>query len=96
MRAASRLPNADLAAIEDRKITHYLLAADHAAGRAKAALFGRFGYSAADWVALREALLTHARTARAVSVNDTEFGRKYILEGILPARNGRGLRLRAG
>jgi hypothetical protein len=61
MRTANRLPYADLAVIDERKITHYLLASDHPAGRAKAAMFQRFGFAAADWQALRDALLVHAR-----------------------------------
>jgi hypothetical protein len=95
MRATSRLPNADLAVIDEHKLTHYLLASDHPAGRAKAALFQRYGYGVADWRVLRDALLLHARTAQVVSIGDTEFGRKYVLEGILDARSGRRLRLRA-
>ncbi len=81
MKTPRRLPNADLVLIDERKITHYLLARDHPAGRAKAALFQRFGFGVSDWRVLRDALIEHARTARIASVSDTEFGRKYILEG---------------
>jgi len=95
MRSIGRLPHAELAVIAEVKITRYLLATDHPVGRAKAALFKRFGYDTADWQTLRDALLLHARTARVMSSGDTEFGKKYILEGILRARSGRGLRLRA-
>src|ERR1700733_534368 len=91
MRTANRLPYADLAVIDERKITHYLLASDHPAGRAKAAMFQRFGFAAADW----QALLVHARDARLVSVSDTEFGKKYVIEGVLRGRDGRRLFLRA-
>jgi len=44
---------------------------------------------------LRDALLDHARSARVVSVSETEFGKKYILEGRLPAPDGRKPRIRA-
>ena len=94
MRRHSRLPNADAAVIE-RKITRYLLANDHPAGRAKAVVFRRFGFGSADWRALRDALLAHARAARVVTVSDTEFGTKYVIEGALRAPDGRRLRLRA-
>lgn len=95
MRTASRLPNAQLAVIEEGKITRYLLAGDHPAGRAKAAVFRRFGFSAADWPTLRDALLDHARTGQVISASDSEFGWKYIVEGMLSAIDGRRLRLRA-
>jgi hypothetical protein len=68
MRIRNRLPNGDLAVVDDRKITDYLLASDHPAGQAKAALFRRFGFSPIAGQVLREALLSHARTARVFSV----------------------------
>jgi hypothetical protein len=95
MRTPARLPSADRAVIEERKIARYLLARDHPAGRAKAALFERFGFEIANWQVLREALLAHARTSRIVSLSDTEFGTKYILEGLLRTPDRRRLRLRA-
>src|SRR6185437_15417200 len=47
------------------------------------------------WSRLRDALLDHARSAPVVSVTDTAFGEKYILEGPFPAADGRTPRLRA-
>jgi hypothetical protein len=91
---SSRLPGARLAVIEERKITHYLLASGHPAGRAKAAFFERFGFRAAEWNRLRDALLDHARSARIISIADTEFGRKYVLEGPLTTPNSRKPRVR--
>jgi uncharacterized protein DUF6883 len=91
----SRLPNADAAIIDERKITDYLLARHHPAGRAKAAFFLRFGFTAAAWITLRDALLVHARSARIVGAADTPFGRKYILNGPLATPVGRTPRVRA-
>ena len=91
----SRLPNAQLAVIDQRKITDYLLAQAHPAGRGKAAFFQRFGFSAAAWAMLRDALFDHARSASIVSAADTPFGRKYILEGSLATPDGRNPRVRA-
>lgn len=91
----ARLPNARLAVLDRRKITDYLLATGHPAGRAKAAFFQRFGFTAAVWPALRDALLDHARSAPIVSTADTPFGKKYILEGPLAVADGRKPRLRA-
>ena len=89
------LPNLHLATIERRKVTGYLLAANHPAGRAKAAFFARFGFTTGAWQELRDALLLHARSAPVVSVSDTPFGRKYILEGPLMSPDGRKPRVRA-
>ena len=89
------LPGAQFAIIEERKIADYLLSGSHPAGRAKAAFFRRHGFAAAAWTTLRDALLDHARTAPAISVADTPFGRKYVLEGPLAAPDGRAPRIRA-
>src|SRR5260370_31815097 len=91
----SGLPHAHLATIDRRKITDYLLASGHPAGRAKAAFFARFGFTAAAWQRLRDALLEHAHSAAIVSTVDTQFGKKYILDGPLAAPDGRNPRVRA-
>src|SRR5713101_7052313 len=91
MRSGSGLPNAQLATIDRRKITDYLLASAHPAGRAKVVFFARFGFTAAAWQRLRAALLDHAHSAAVVSTVDTQFGRKYILDGLF----GRNPRVRA-
>jgi len=57
--------------------------------RRAARFFAGFGFTAAAWLRLRDALLDHARSAPIVSVADTLFGRKYILEGPLTAPDGR-------
>jgi len=91
----SRLPNAERAIVEPRKITDYLLARIHPAGRAKAAFFARFGFTVAEWPRLRDALLDHARSAPIASAADTPFGKKYVLEGPLAAPDGRKPEVRA-
>lgn len=88
------LPDARLAIIEGRKITDYLLSSSHPAGRAKAVFFRRYGFSAAAWTRLRDALLDHARSAPVISPADTPLGKKYILEGPLAAPDGRAPRIR--
>jgi hypothetical protein len=90
----AELPNSDFAVIEEDKIRHYLLASGHPAGRGKAAFFQRLGFSPAAWEKLRDGLLDHARSARLLAINDTPFGRKYVLEGPLPSPDGRNPRVR--
>jgi hypothetical protein len=92
---SDRLPNAHLAVIDQRKVTDYLLASSHPAARAKAAFFERFGFTVVAWTTLRDALLDHAHSAPVVSIADTLFGRKYILEGPLAAPDAREPRVRA-
>jgi hypothetical protein len=84
----SKLPFADEAVIDERKITGYLLAESHAAGWAKAVFFRRLGFRIAAWPVLRKALLDHARVTDIAKTIETEFGRKYILLGTLAAPNG--------
>ena len=91
----TRLPHSDKAVIAEAKITEYLLALAHPAGGPKAAFFRRFGFSASAWERLRDALLDHARSARTVSVSDTAFGRKYILDGPMRTPDGRQPSVRA-
>jgi hypothetical protein len=89
------LPAVESAVIEEHKLTRYLLADGHPAGRAKAAFFRRFGFRAEAAQQLRDALIDHARSSRVISMSETEFGTKYILEGPLQAVDGRRPSLRA-
>src|SRR4051794_39366453 len=79
----SRLPNAHLAVIDESKITEYLLSDSHPTGRSKAAYFRQFGFQASSWRILRDALVGHLETSEITSVVKSEFGTKYIVEGVL-------------
>jgi hypothetical protein len=46
---AERLPNADRALIDPRKLRDYALNPEHVSGRHKAAYFAQMGYSAEHW-----------------------------------------------
>ena len=83
------LPKASLAVIDHRKVTDYLLAAGHPAGRAKARFFQRFGFAVASWRILRDALLQHAHRSAVIDRIYTPYGKKYILGGPLSAPDGR-------
>jgi hypothetical protein len=89
----ARLPRAQLAVVDPRKVTSYLLSSNHPAGRVKAAFFHRFGFRAQSWQRLRDALVEHAHIADIISVVETEFGKKYILEGPIAAPDGRTPRI---
>jgi hypothetical protein len=90
----AKLPNADAASIDPRKITHYLLDLRHPDGGPKAAYFMLFGFREDDPEPLIEALLEHGRFNEVVRLQKTAFGTNYIVEGPLSAVDGRKPRLR--
>ena len=89
-----KLPNVEQAVVPDRKITHYLLSTTHRDGQHKATFFRGFGFTSEDWPALVSALLQHARTYEVVEITPTPFGQNYVVEGPLPAPDGRTPRVR--
>ena len=90
-----KLPNAARAIVPSRKITHYLLSTSHRDGQHKATFFRGFGFKLESWEALAEALLDHARANEVTEVVPTPFGQNYVVEGRLPAPDGRAPRVRA-
>lgn len=90
-----RLPNAHLATVPGQKITRYLLDPAHPAGGSKASFFLRFGFTAADWQQLAEALLRHARENEVVESQETRHGQRYVVDGPLTAPEGTVLNVRS-
>lgn len=70
-----KLRRADLAAVPEKKITHYLLNPAHPAGGSKAAFFLRFGFTAPEWSQLAHALLRHAGENEVVVTPDPSRAR---------------------
>lgn len=91
----SHVPAAELAVIDERKITDYLLARRHPLGWAKAAYFESFGFRREHWQALRDALATHLQESPVVESTVTPFGQKYMIEGPMRTLDGRQPMLRA-
>ncbi len=85
----SRLPRAEAATVDERKITNYLLSVEHPYGRFKARFFTSFGFRLDAWEDLRDALLRHARDNEVVAYEVTAFGTKYVVDGPLNAPDGR-------
>ena len=90
-----KLPNAERAVVPERKITYYLLSTAHRGGRHEAECLRSFGFKLEAWVELATALLNHARNYEAVEIVPTPFGRNYVVEGPLPAPDGRAPKVRA-
>ena len=89
-----KLPNVERAVVPGRKITHYLLSTAHRDGQHKAEFFRSFGFKLEAWEELASALLDHARKHEVVEIVPTPFGRNFVIEGVLPAPDGRAPKVR--
>lgn len=83
-----RLPNADRAVVEARKVREYLLALDHPIGRAKARFFRALGVDQRAWTRLQEALQRHAVDGEAEEQTQSPYGRKFLVRGSLVGPGG--------
>jgi hypothetical protein len=83
-----KLPNAERAAIDARKVRAYLLSKSHPIGRFKAAFFARAGFEAANWADLVSQLRDLAVRGEAVPGKATKYGQKYEISGILKGPSG--------
>ena len=90
-----RLPNGQNAEIPQAKLTEYLLSPTHRDGRHKAEFFTRFGFSIAAWQDLAATLLQHALDHEVTKEEDAPFGKRYVIEDIIQAPDGRTPMLRA-
>lgn len=82
------LPNYELASIDEEKICEYLLSPTHPVGKAKAAWFGKFGYTQSNWELLRTDLLEIA-CGEAELLENSRYGQKYGISGKLVGPNGK-------
>jgi hypothetical protein len=83
-----RLPNADLAVVEDAKVRDYLLSGYHPVGRFKSVAFLALGFSGDHWQLLRDALLQLAFTGDASTGQPSPFGLKFEICAILRGPSG--------
>ena len=84
-----KLPNYENAVISETKVTGYLLSTKHRDGRSKAEFFTRLGFSSDAWEDLVKALLRHANENEVAKIEDSPFGTRYIIDGMLLAPDGR-------
>jgi hypothetical protein len=77
-----RLPNAENAVVEIRKLTKYCLNIDNPRGRHKARVFeSALGITVSDADELREKLIQIARTTdSAVSGENDAYGERYVID----------------
>jgi hypothetical protein len=79
--ASLKLPDSEPLRVDREKVVQYLLNHEHPDGRGKALYFERFGFKASEWETLATALRAHGRTHEVVSVVESRFGTRYIVEG---------------
>ena len=76
-----KLPNADSAIIDIRKLRDYCLSNSHVEGRHKARVFSaRLGMTAADSGALKAAILEGIRYAEVSDYGQTGYGTRYVVD----------------
>lgn len=84
----SHPPNASNAAVEDRKITHYLLDPTQPLGGGKAKFFLAKGFTQANWANLKAALLDHARRNEVSRQVGNRYGDKYEVRCTIDTPDG--------
>ena len=84
-----KLPNYENAIVSEAKITGYLLSIKHRDGRSKAEFFAQLGFMADAWEKFAKALLQHAAENEVAKVEDSPFGKRYIVEGKLFGSGGK-------
>lgn len=89
-----RLPHAERAYVDPRKLTEYLLARTHPVGRHKARVFEAMGFSGARPDELAAALHRVAVEGSVSGRRRSELGDRYIVDGVITAPRGGSVRLR--
>lgn len=84
-----KLPNADRAIIDPRKIRDYLLSVEHPVGRYKAYFFIRLGFASERWRDLRDQLQSVALQEDAEVSEGADHGQKYVVRGTIAGAAGR-------
>ncbi|HEX6386116.1 MAG TPA: hypothetical protein VF177_15705 [Anaerolineae bacterium] len=84
-----KLPNREQAFVPKAKITAYLLSLAHEDGHGKAKFFTQFGFQVEEWQTLASALQRHAVDHEVTKVEESPFGKRYVIEGAMAAPGGR-------
>ncbi|HET6201802.1 MAG TPA: hypothetical protein VFI25_03240 [Planctomycetota bacterium] len=84
-----RLPGVERSHVDGAKVRDYLLSRVHPIGRFKAAFFETLGYSRVEWRALERDLRALAASEDATLSGEREYGRKYVVRGMLRGPAGR-------
>ncbi len=77
------LPQADQVSVPQAKVRDYLLNPFHPKGASKAAFFALEGFTRERWQELADALRKHGQNHPVVSLEVTNHGMLYVVEGVL-------------
>lgn len=83
------LPNADLAYVEDVKLSSYIMNPTHKEGWPKGRFLISHGFGHDDLETVRAALLRHGRENEVGASEHTAYGVKHRVDGPLPTPSGR-------
>ena len=76
-----KLPNAENAVVDIRKLRDYCLNPHHAEGKHKARVFqAKLGYTGEDAELLRQLILQAILTEEATEQEPTDYGRRFVVE----------------
>jgi hypothetical protein len=87
MNMMNRLPNAEQAQIDPRKLRDYVLNPEHTSGRFKAEFLAQMGYTTNNWEQLEHDIRDHLAQS-AVSGSPSVYGRKFTITAPLRGPNG--------
>ena len=93
--AEMRVPNAENAVIDPRKLYEYLLDPNHPDGASKADYLALAGYTGRDWAQLDSDLRGQLLSLEARPGRPSPYGRKYEVAGSLTGPNGVSLGIRS-
>jgi hypothetical protein len=89
-----RLPNAEGAQVDPKKLKEYLLSESHPVGRSKAKFFHGMGFDESNFDVLGEGLIGIAQTEEIVEAEPSPHGTIYIVDGFITTPPGSRIRLR--
>ena len=78
-----RLPNAEGAQVDPKKLKEYLLSESHPVGRSKAKFFHGMGFDESNFDVLGEGLIGIAQTEEIVEAEPSPHGTIYIVDGFI-------------
>jgi hypothetical protein len=85
---ANRLPNADKARIDPRKLRDYALDPHHESGQYKAAFFAQMGYTAEEWQILEADIRGQHLSQLAEPGHFSPYGEKFTITAPLGGPSG--------
>ena len=84
-----RLPHAEEAIIDSRKLQDYVLSFEHPIGRFKAYFFAGLGFRAENREGLESEIRRLVLESEAEAAERTTYGQKYLVRGTLVGSEGR-------